>query len=44
VGAHLDGDVQLLLGFKAPPEIFRGGAQASLFYDLAAFGIDEAEI
>ena len=44
MGAHLDGDVQPLLGFKAPPEIVWGGAQAALFYDLAAFGVDEAQI
>jgi hypothetical protein len=44
VGSDLYGDLELPFGVEAPPESLRGGAQPALFYDLAASGVDEAEV
>jgi hypothetical protein len=44
VGADLDGDVQMPLGTEPTLEGFRGGAHPTLFQDLAAFGIQKAQV
>ena len=44
VGSGLDRDAQGLLGGEAPLEGFGAGAQPTLLYNLAAFGVDEAQV
>ena len=44
VGADLDGDLHLLCGVEAAVEIVRGSAQPTFLNELAAFGVEDAQI
>ena len=45
VGARLDSYAQgLLLRVEASPEGFGGSVQSTYFHNLAAFGVDEAQV
>ena len=44
MGSHFDGDAHGLVALETLPEGLGSGAQPTLFYDLAALGIEKAQV